>query len=135
MRKLLIRGAAILLLLYVGLVTAFEAWLGYTQPTSEGTIVITTFQDGVGTDRVVARILTDGQLYVAANHWPRAWYRATLAEPDVRVSMDGVTADYLAVPVQGAEHDRVEASRPLSLFFRFLTGFPPRYFVRLDAKA
>ena len=32
----------IVLLAYVGVVVAFESALGYLQPTSEGTIVITT---------------------------------------------------------------------------------------------
>ena len=37
-------------------------------------------------------------------------------------------------PVSGAEHARVDAEHRLPLVFRILTGFPPRYFVRLDPK-
>ena len=58
--------AAIVALIYVGIVTAFESFLGYLQPTDGSTLVITTFdRDGTPHDRVVSRIRTDGQLYVA----------------------------------------------------------------------
>ena len=128
--------AGIVLVLYVGLVAGFESLLGYAQPSREGaTLVITTAEPGGAThDRVVSRVQSDGQLYVAANHWPRAWYRRALANPEVNVKMDGSSADYTAVPVSGEEHDRVNAARPLGLVFRILTGFPPRYFLRLDPR-
>src|SRR5262249_7985194 len=70
--------------------------------------------------------------YVAANHWPRAWYERALANPKVQVTWDGQKIDYQAVPVTGAEHDRVEADNPHSAWFRFATGYPPRRFLRLD---
>ena len=54
---------------------------------------------------------------------------------NIQVTMDGVKADYLAVPVTGAEADRVASENPHPLAFRFVTGFPPRYFVRLDPTA
>ena len=125
----------ILLLVYAGVVATFESLLGYFQPQGDGMIVITTTNaDGVSKDRVVSRIDSADQLYVAANHWPRSWYRQTLALPNVSVSVNGVTAEYLAVPIDGAEHDRVDTDHPLPLSFRILTGFPPRYFIRLDPK-
>jgi hypothetical protein len=97
--------------------------------------VITTFDaDGAPHDRVVSRLASGGQLYVAANHWPRAWYRRALANPDVHATIDGAKGDYRAVPVTGEEHDRVDAANSLPAFFRILTGFPPRYFVRLDPR-
>ena len=127
--------AAIVLLVYVGIVAAFESLIGTLQPASGATIVLTTFDaDGKAHDRVVSRLESDGKLYVAANHWPRAWYRRALANPEVKVTLDGAKADYRAVPVTGAEHDRVESENRHGLFFRFLTGFPPRYFVRLDPR-
>ena len=125
----------ILLLVYAGVVATFESLLGYFQPQGDGMIVITTTNaDGVSKDRVVSRIDSADQLYVAANHWPRSWYRQTLALPNVSVSVNDVTAEYLAVPIDGAEHDRVDTDHPLPLSFRILTGFPPRYFIRLDPK-
>ncbi len=131
--NLAIKIVAGIVIVYVLIVVAFESLLGYYQPQNEGTIVITTTQDdGSEHSRVVSRLESGGNLYVAANHWPRMWYYDALENPELVVEMDGETGEYLAVPVEGAEHDRVNADKPLPLFFRFLTGFPPRYFVRLD---
>jgi len=123
----------ILLLVYVGIVFTFESLLGYFQPAGQGTLVITTSaEDGSLSDRVLAHLESSGQLYVAANHWPRAWYTNTLANPNVQVRVDGTKSAYRAVPVSGTEHDRVDQEHRLGIVFRILTGFPPRYFVRLD---
>ena len=126
---------AIVVLAYVGLVVAFESLIGYLQPTAGSTLVITTFDgDGTPHDRVVSRLESDGQLYVAANHWPRAWYNRALENSEVQVTLDGEKGDYRAVPVTGVEHDRVDGENSLGVVFRILTGFPPRYFVRLDPR-
>ena len=129
-----IRIVLIAVLVYVIIVFAFESLIGIAQPTQPGsTLVITTFAaDGKPHDRVVSRLEADGQLYVAANHWPRAWYKRALANPDVQVTQNGEKRSYKAVPIEGAEHDRVNEQNRLGLGFRFLTGFPPRRFVRLD---
>jgi hypothetical protein len=129
-----VKIAVVVALVYVGIVIAFESLIGVLQPQQETTIVVTTFgPDGAAHDRVVSRLEVDGKLYVAANHWPRAWYRRALANPEVQVGRGGEKRAYRAVPVTGAEHERVDAERSLPLVFRFLTGFPPRRFVRLDA--
>lgn len=126
----------IVAVVYVGIVFAFESLIGYFQPSNESTIVITTFDaDGTAHDRVVSRLDSGGKLYVAANHWPRAWYTRVLENPDMQVTIDGQKGDYRAVPVTGPEHARVDGEHPLPVFFRFLTGFPPRYLVRLDPRA
>ncbi len=126
---------AIVVLVYVGIVVAFESLIGYFQPTAGSTHVITTFDgDGTAHDRVVSRIESDGQLYVAANHWPRAWYKRALENPEMQVTLNGEKADYRAVPVTGMEHDRVDGENALPVVFRILTGFPPRYFVRMDPR-
>jgi len=130
-----VKIAAIVVVAYVGIVVAFESLIGYLQPASASTLVITTFDgDGAAHDRVVSRLESDGKLYVAANHWPRAWYRRALASPEVQATLDGTKGDYRAVPVEGAEHDHVNAEHALPVFFRILTGFPPRYLVRLDPR-
>jgi hypothetical protein len=127
--------AAIVVLVYVGIVVTFESLIGYLQPSAGSTLVITTSDaDGTPHDRVVSRLESDGRLYVAANHWPRAWYRRALANPDVQVLLDGEKRDYRAVPVTGPEHERVDGEHGLGVVFRILTGFPPRYFVRLDPR-
>ena len=93
---------AIVLVVYVGIVIAFESLLGYFQPANQSTLVITTTDaDGASHDRVVARLRSNGQLYVAANHWPRAWFRQTSTNPAVEIEMDGIRASYTAVPVAG----------------------------------
>lgn len=122
-------------LAYVVVVVGFESLLGYFQPANASTMVIaTTGSDGTVSERVLAQVRHNDKLYAAANHWPRAWYRETLANPAVRLTIDGVTEDYTAVPIDGLEHDAVNAAKPLGTGFRILTGFPPRYFVRLDAR-
>ena len=109
-------------LFYIGIVIVFESLLGYFQPQPGTAMVITTFDnENNGNDRVVARLESNGMIYVAANHWPRAWYRQATANPRINVSYE-----------EGEEHDRVDSEHSLGLVFRILTGFPPRYFVRLD---
>ena len=124
---------AILFLVYVGIVIAFESLIGYFKHGGETMLVITTTaEDGTPNDRVLSPLGSNGQLYVAANHWPRAWYKRALENPHVQVTLDGDKGDYLAVPVTGEEHDRVNGDNSLGMMFRIVTGFPPRYFVRLD---
>lgn len=131
----IVKIIAILCLVYIGIVVAFESLLGYFQPTSQSTLVITTTDaNGTTNDRVVARLESNGQLYVAANHWPRAWYNQALENPNVQVTFEGERNAYLAVPVTDEEHERVNSENSLGIIFRILTGFPPRYFVRLDPR-
>ena len=126
---------AILLLVYVGIVASFESLLGYFQPTYQTVVVLTTTDaDGTTHDRVVDRLESNGQVYVAVNHWPRAWYRRALANPELTVTSDRERRAHLAIPVSGEEHDRVNSDNPTGVVFRFLTGFPPRYFLRLDPR-
>ena len=128
-----IKAVAIVLIVYVVIVVAFESLLGFFQPQSPETLVITTVDADGGThDRVLSGLESDGRSYVAVNHWPRAWYRRVLDNPDVKITRDGVTADYVAIPVSGEEHARVAEDNPTWIVFRLLTGFAPRYFVRLD---
>jgi hypothetical protein len=124
-----------LVIAYASVVILFESLLGFYQPQSEATLTITTTNNaGEQKDRVLSRIVANERLYVAANHWPRAWYRQTLANPEVVVTLDGESNAYKAVAVEGNEHDQVDSSSPLPFTFRLLTGFPPRYFIRLDPR-
>ena len=121
---------------YAAIVILFETAIGIAQPAGEGTMVITTTdEDGNSADRVLSKLDSGGKTYAAANHWPRAWYNQALANPNVDVVIDGEKTARVAVPVSGAEHDQVDTDNPLPLLFRFITGFPPRYFVRLDPRA
>ena len=129
-----IKILGILLLVYVGIVAIFESLLGYFQPEAgDATVVITTFDaDGTSHDRVLSGLDSEGQFYVAVNHWPRAWYRRALENPAVRITRGDETSDYTAVLVTGAEHDRVQADHPIPIVARILMGFAPRHFFRLD---
>ena len=123
-----------LVLVYIGSVVLFESWLGYSQPTNTNTLVITTIDNNQPKDRVLSAVNNDGKLYVSANHWPRDWYRQAKSNPNVEVLYKGAKNLYLAIPVEGEEHDKLMKEHAHPLTFRLLTGFPPRYFLRLDLK-
>jgi hypothetical protein len=130
-----LKVVGIVVVTYAAIIVAFESLIGYFQPADESTLVITTFDsDGISHDRVVSPLKSNDQIYVATNHWIRAWYTRALDRPEVRVTLDGKTGDYRAVPVNGVEHDRVASENRLGPVLRILTGFPPRYFVRLDPR-
>ena len=130
-----VKIVAIAVVAYVGIIVAFESLIGYFQPADGSTLVITTFDgDGVPHDRVLSRLESNSQLYVAANHWPRAWYDRVLEKPEVHITLDAKKGNFRAVPVTGVEHDRIASENSLGVAFRILTGFPPRYFVRLDPR-
>ena len=52
----------------------------------------------------------------------------------MQVAVDGESGAYLAVPVTDEEHDRVQRDNDTGIVFRVMTGFPPRYFVRLQPR-
>ena len=122
------------LVLQTGCMTAFAAF----QPENLGgeTVVITTVDaDGNEHERVLSPIDREGQLYVAANHWPRAWYHRALENPDVRIRRGGASTAYRATPVTPDEReDLLENSGFPALAYLF-TGFAPRKFLRLDPTA
>ena len=124
------------LLAYVALVVVLESALGLLQPEFGDNIVITTTDsDGVASNRVLGRDFSGGHLYASANHWPRAWYNAAHENPRVRVTMDGVTTDYVAVPVDEEEHARVSRDIGNGIVFKIMVGFAPQRFLRLDPVA
>ena len=131
--KLAVKVVVILFVVYAGLVALFETWLGYSQPMGGNTIVITTTDDdGTQKDRVVSLLDNGGTLYIAANHWPRAWYYDVLEHPELTVTREEGKQSYRAVEIDGEEFDRVNSAHPLGPMIRVLTGFPPRRLLRLD---
>ncbi len=126
---------AILIGIYVLIVVAFELRIGILQPDLGNTLVITTSdEDGNARDRVLTRLKSDGLIYVSAHHWPRAWYRRAVANPEVEVRVDGEKKAYWAVEVTGDEYDRVVAEYPRPLVGLVLQGFAPRRILRLDPR-
>ncbi len=127
---------------YLGLVIAFETLvviMGARQAArgvqpGEARIVIAISDANGSADTVVAGVESDGQLYVSANHWLRGWYRRVLENPDVDVTRAGERLAYRAIPVSGAERERIARDYHLPWAIRFLTGFPPRSFLRLDPR-
>ena len=126
---------------YVSFVVVFETgYLGIYQPSFEDSgipmLVLTTTDDsGKSRDRMLARMETDGKLYVSAHHWPRGWYKRALKNPNVRIKIHDMVSDYIAVPVDGEEFERVAKDHPLPLPVKFLMGFPPpREILRLDSR-
>ncbi len=128
--------AGILVIGYVGLVVGFESLIGFFQPQTSDSLVLTTIDaDGARQDRVLERLEGDGRIYVASNHWLRGWYHAALANPLVRMTFGGKTRDYEAVPVtDDEEFRRIDDANARPFLFKVLTGFPPRYLIRLDPR-
>ncbi len=127
-----------LFVVYVLSIVWYEANLGYNQPQGSTSLVIASFNDNNERHERVLRLQQiDGKNYIAANHWPRAWYKQALNNPDVEVKMPGTNTfePFLAVPLQGEEEERVGEVYNFGFEFRFRTGFPPRYFLRLDSKS
>jgi hypothetical protein len=123
----------VVLLCYVGFVALREALIGFVQPDMEGGVRLATKEpDGTTSERMLASARLDGNLYIASNHWLRGWYRSALAAPEVRAEVDGEEAAYLAVPIVGEERVRVSASYRMGFVLRFVCGFAPSKFLRLD---
>jgi hypothetical protein len=134
---------AITLAAYVGLVVAFESLVGVmgqrqanrgVQPGENWLVITTTDADGTTKDTVVAGVESGGQLYVSANHWPRAWYNRAVNHPDVEIAREGEKSARRAVPVTREERARIARDYKLPWAIRFLAGFPPRSFLRLDPR-
>lgn len=125
----------IVVLAYVGFVALMEALIGYVQPDmDEGVRLTTTDAEGRTSERMLAGARFDGKLYIASNHWLRGWYRQALAEPHVLVEVDGVQGAYSAVPIEGEERARVSDSYRMGFVLRFICGFAPSRFLRLDPR-
>ena len=130
-------GLGVLVLAYVGWVVEFEMSLGINQPQGRTSIVIATFSDdNERHERVLSLREVAGNNYVAANHWPRAWYHQALDNPEVEVKMPGEDsfAPFLAIPLEGEEDALLREEYSLNFRSRAQMGFPPRYFLRLDSR-
>lgn len=102
---------------------------------NEGWLTITTTDEtGREIDSVIAAFEFDERLYVAANHWPRSWFNRAAERPNIRATLDGIQSEYRAELLDNSEIERVAQVYTFPLWFRFLTGFPPRAYLRLDPR-
>ena len=101
-----------------------------------GDVVVLTFTDAEGESvrRVLSPIDDDGQLYLSANHWPRAWFRTVVANPDVQITRGGETRDYRVAEISGDELAEIEERHAHPFLVWVGMGFAPREFVRLDPR-
>jgi hypothetical protein len=120
-------------LVYVNFVALMEGLIGYIQPRMDGGVKLTTTDaEGRTSDRMLAGARLDGKLYIASKHWLRGWYHQALAEPGVLAEVDGVRAAYSVVPIDGKERARVSDFYRMGFVLRFICGFAPSRFLRLD---
>jgi hypothetical protein len=119
---------------HTGCVTAVVAAFQPENLGGETIVLTTTDADGESHERVLSPIDHDGRLFVAANHWPRAWYHRALENPEVSVTRNGETIDYRAVPVSEEERERLLDESGFPRVAYVFTGFAPRQFLRLDPR-
>jgi len=106
----------IVIAIYIIFVVLFEGvFLGYNQPKLESAgipmlVLTTTDEAGDSSPRRLARIETDGKLYVSAHHWPRGWYYEAVANPDVQVEMKTFQPQASMLSLQVAYHSPMDAS-------------------------
>lgn len=135
-RAIVISSLFILTVASTGCMTAFAAFqfenVGGENIGGETIVLTSKDADGNSYDRVLSPIDHDGQLFVAANHWPRAWYHRVLENPEVRVTRGGETTDHRAVPVSVEERERLFDASGFPTIAYLFTGFAPREFLRLD---
>ena len=120
---------------YAVLVAVLDVVIGFVQPDMDvGVLLSTTDAQGKTSSRMLAGVRMDDHLYVSANHWTRFWYYRALANPAVEVTVDGKRNPYTAVPVTGDELERIAAKYQMGFVLRFVCGFAPRRFLRLDPR-
>lgn len=126
---------AYILLGYVAFVAVAEGLIRFIQPEMAGGVTIFV-KDSQGKEmkRNLATLEHDGALYISSNHWLRSWYYAALKNPDVEIIRDGVRGPYTAVPIEGAERATVSKLYRMGVVLRFICGFAPSKFLRLDPR-
>lgn len=118
---------------YLGFVVLAEILIGFIQPDMDGVVVlVTTDAQGQKVHRKLAGFEHNKALYISSNHWLRGWYYRTLDRPTVDVTHKGVTRRYKAVQVEGAERKSLSKAYKMGFVLRFICGFAPSRFLRLD---
>ena len=100
-------------------------------------IIIATYDEGNERhERVLSLREMDNEKYISANHWPRAWYRQALVNPNVEIKLAGEErfANFLAVPLENAEDERIRERFKPSFRAQLRMGFAPREYLRLEPR-
>lgn len=123
------------LLGYVAFVAVAEGLIRFVQPDMEGGVTLfVTDAQGHEIKRNLASLEHEGALYISSNHWLRSWYDAALKNPEVEIIRNGVRGPYTAVPIKGAERATVSELYRMGFVLRFICGFAPSKFLRLDPR-
>jgi len=122
-----------ILLTYVAFVLLVECLIWRLQPDMTGGITIhVTDRSGKEVQRNLAGFEYDNRLYVSSNHWFRRWYNLALDNSAVDVTQDGVRRPFKAIVVAGREQTSVSRVYKMGFILRFICGFAPSKFLRLD---
>ena len=120
---------------YVILILLLETVIWRFQPDMDGGVTL-KIKDG---ETIVKRKLYgleyNDRLYLSSNHWFRKWYHTVLENPALEVERAGEQGQYIAVPVKGEEHLEVAREYSAGFVLKFLCGFAPQRFLRLDPKS
>ncbi len=123
----------IVILCYAGFVVLMEVLIGYIQPEMDGGVTLTTTDaQGKTSVRCLYGAKMEGKLYVSSNHWVRGWYKNALVNSSVLIEMNGVQVSHTAAQPDRLELARITDAYKIGFVLRFICGFAPRKFLRLD---
>ena len=121
------------LLGYVAFVLMAESLIWNLQPDMDGGVTIyVTDADGNPVERNLTGFEYDNRLYVSFNHWLRHWYNLAIENPEVDVTQDGVRGSFKVIVVAGDEQTSLSRAYKMGFILRYICGFTPSKFLRLD---
>jgi hypothetical protein len=120
---------------YVAFVLIAELLIWRLQPDMDGGVTITvTDADANPVERNLAGFEYDSRLYVASNHWLQHWYNLAIENPQVEVTRNGVRGSFNVTVVAGDEQTSLSRAYEMGFILRFICGFAPSKFLRLDPR-
>ena len=121
------------LLAYLAFVLLVECLIWRLQPDTTGGVTIhVTDRSAKQVQRNLAGFEYDNRLYVSSNHWFRHWYKLALDNSSVVITKNGVRRPCKAIVVAGREQISVSRAYKMGFILRFICGFAPSKFLRLD---
>lgn len=129
---LILEIAIFILIGYCVLLLILELVAWKVQPDMENSVTLFIEQGGDTIARKLYGFEYKNNLYVSSNHWFRRWYIALLKNPVIEVEREGMKNSYTAVPIKGDELSEISREYKLGFLLRFLCGYAPRRFLRLE---